>query len=81
MGYSEDYMPTPEEANKVVNLGAQYWLDMLKKGQDLGIDRINTELVTSIINHLDKHKYLSPKQARVLLIMEHSVQYRMDHQL
>ena len=80
MEYSKDYMPTQEDIQKVVNLGNQYWLDMLKKAQDLGMNHINTELVTSIISHLNKHNKLSAKQAKVLIIMARSVRYRIEKQ-
>ncbi len=73
-------MPSLEEVQRVVNLGGIYWQNMLQKGQNLGMERINTKLVTSIIDYLDKHEKLSSKQARVLIIMERSIQYRMEQQ-
>lgn len=80
MAYSDDYTPSPEEIQEAVNLGGQYWLDTLDKGLELGMDRINIGLVTSIISYLNKHKKLSTKQARILLILRRAVQYRIDQQ-
>lgn len=80
MVYSKDYMPSLEEVQRVVNFGGMYWQNMLQRGRDLGMEHINTRLVTSIIDYLDEHEKLSPKQARVLIIMERSIQYRMEQQ-